>query len=75
MPKLPQVSAPRLIKAFEKLGFEKTSQKGSHIKMKDASGRTVIIPNHKQTKKGTLKKGSSNPLRISVGQLLNLLKD
>jgi len=31
MPKLPQVSAPRLIKAFEKLGFEKTSQKGKTL--------------------------------------------
>lgn len=56
MPKLPQVSATGLVHAFEKMGFEKVSQKGSHIKMQDNKGRTAIIPNHKNIKPGTLKK-------------------
>lgn len=69
MPKLPQVSALELIRAFQKMGFTKVSQKGSHIKMQDAQGRTAIIPNHKTIKSGTLKKGILNPLGISVEEL------
>ena len=73
MPKLPQISALELIKAFKKLNFEVISQKGSHIKMRDPSGKTAIIPNHKQIKKGTLKKGILNPLNITVEELIKLL--
>lgn len=74
MPKLPQVSAAELVSAFQKMGFEKVGQKGSHIKMRDARGRTAIIPNHKNIKPGTLKKGILNPLEISVEELIKNLK-
>jgi predicted RNA binding protein YcfA (HicA-like mRNA interferase family) len=73
MPKLPQVSATELVKAFQNMGFIKIGQKGSHIKMKDSHGRTVIIPNHKHIKPGTLKKGILNPLDISVAELIKHL--
>jgi len=56
------------------MGFSKVSQKGSHIKMQDNNARTVIIPNHKTIKPGTLKKGILNPLSISVQELINALK-
>lgn len=74
MPKLPQVSATELVKAFQNMDFVKVSQKGSHIKMKDSRGRTTIIPNHKRIKTGTLKKGILNPLDISVAELIKHLK-
>jgi predicted RNA binding protein YcfA (HicA-like mRNA interferase family) len=74
MPKLPQVSATELIRAFQGMGFVKVGQKGSHIKMKDSEGRTAIIPNHKNIKPGTLKKGILNPLGISVEELIKFLK-
>ena len=74
MPKLPQISALELIRAFQKMGFSKVSQKGSHIKMQDTQGRTAIIPNHKTIKPGTLKKGILNPLGISVEDLIKHLK-
>ncbi len=74
MPKQPQVSATELVKVFQKMGFAKVGQKGSHIKMRDGSGRTVIIPNHKSIKQGTLKKGILNPLGISVEELIRYLK-
>jgi predicted RNA binding protein YcfA (HicA-like mRNA interferase family) len=74
MPKLPQVSAAELVSAFQNMGFVKVSQKGSHIKMKDTTGRTAIIPNHKDIKPGTLKKGILNPLGISVQELIDSLK-
>jgi predicted RNA binding protein YcfA (HicA-like mRNA interferase family) len=73
MPRQPKVSASQLVKAFEKMGFVKVSQKGSHIKMKARDGRTAIIPNHKLIKPGTLKKGILNPLGISVEELIDKL--
>ena len=74
MPKLPIVSAAELVRAFGKIGFKKVSQKGSHIKLRDQTGRVVVIPNHLEIKKGTLKKGILNPLGISVDELIELLK-
>ena len=74
MPKLPRISAKDLVRVFKKIGFEIVVQRGSHIKMKDLSDRTVIIPNHKQIKLGTLKNGILNPMDISVEQLIKLLK-
>lgn len=73
MPKLPVVSGRELVKVFRKLGFIFVSQRGDHLKMKHPDGRTVIIPNHKTIKKGTLKKGILNPLHISVEELIKLL--
>lgn len=74
MPKLPQVSAKDLIRAFRKIKFEIVHQRGSHIKMKNKSGETVTIPNYKIIKKGTLKKGILNPLHMTVAQLIHLLE-
>jgi len=73
MPKIPRISSKQLIKAFEKMGFSKVGQKGSHIKMKDSTGKVVIIPDHKNIKLGTLKKGILNPLNISVSELIDFL--
>ncbi|PIZ64298.1 hypothetical protein CO051_05675 [Candidatus Roizmanbacteria bacterium CG_4_9_14_0_2_um_filter_39_13] len=73
MPKLPIVSARKLIKAFQQMGFEKVRQTGSHIVLKHADCRIAIVPNHKEIKKGTLRNGILKPLNISVEQLLNNL--
>ena len=58
MPKLPQISGRELVKVFIKDGWYKVSQKGSHVKLKKdfkPVGRaTIIIPQHKVLKKGTL---------------------
>ena len=56
------------------MGFARVSQKGSHIKMKHSDGRMTVIPNHKEIKAGTLKKGILNPLGISVAELIKHLK-
>lgn len=74
MPKLPRVSANQSVSAFQKMGFVKVSQRGSHIKMQDTQGRTAVIPNHKLIKPGTLKKGILNPLGITVEELIRHLK-
>ena len=55
-PKPPLVSGRRLIKALQKMGYRKVSQKGSHIKVKnDETGTFAIIPDHKELDRWTLK--------------------
>lgn len=54
--KYSQISAKTLIKFLVGFGFEVVSQKGSHIKLQKENGskKTVIVPNHKIIKPGTL---------------------
>lgn len=55
-PKPASMSGQRLVKIFKKLGYEEISQKGSHIKMKNyETGSTVIIPDHKELDRWTLR--------------------
>lgn len=54
MGRLPIVSGAEVVKALGKLGFTKVSQKGSHVKLKNESGRVVIVPMHDELARGTL---------------------
>jgi len=57
LPKLPQISGRELGKLLVKAGFELVGQKGSHTKFVRLEGkykRTIIVPDHKILKKGTL---------------------
>ena len=55
-PKPALISGRKLIKIFNKLGYEKISQKGSHIKVKNYdTGSVIIIPDHKELDRWTLK--------------------
>lgn len=51
---LPVVSGRKAVRALEKAGFNQVSQKGSHIKLRNDVGRTVIVPLHRQLARGTL---------------------
>jgi len=76
MPKLPQISANQLLHVLNKIGFRKVSQKGSHIKLQRSTGQrvqTIIVPNHKTIRKGTLKNGILNQIPLSVEEFLKLL--
>ena len=53
MPKLPHLSGAEIQRAFEKLGFNKVRQNGSHVIMKRES-RGCVIPLHREVKIGTL---------------------
>ena len=57
MPKLGKFSGKEVCKILEKNGFTQIRQAGSHIvlqkKFRDAT-TTVIVPNHKEIKIGTL---------------------
>lgn len=37
-----------------KVGFAEVSRKGSHVKLRNDSGRTVIVPDHRELARGTL---------------------
>jgi predicted RNA binding protein YcfA (HicA-like mRNA interferase family) len=75
MPKLPNVTAPALITALEKIGFVIIRQKGSHVRMKHDDGRVVTIPVHtgKDIGKGLLLK-ILRDADISKEDLIDLLK-
>lgn len=78
MPKLPSISGKEVVKALKKIGFESISQKGSHIKLQrireNCYTETVIVPNHKVVRKGTLRNGILKPINLSVQDFVNLLK-
>ena len=56
MPTLPNLSGKAVVKVFERDGWEKARQRGSHIVMvKDGSMTTLSVPDHKEVAKGTLR--------------------
>jgi len=44
--KLPVISAARLVKVLNKLGFQPIRQRGSHAFFRHADGRTTVVPMH-----------------------------
>jgi len=56
MPKLPVVSGEKAIKAFEKIGYVRARQKGSHVSLKKAGAKPFPVPLHKELKDGTLRR-------------------
>ena len=58
MSKIPQVSGCQVVKALSKIGYEKDRQKGSHIvlRQKVYPHRRIVVPDHKEIAKGTLRK-------------------
>ncbi len=59
MPKLKVLSGKEVVGILEAFGFEEAGQKGSHIKLKrthsNGTKQVLIIPNHQELDKGTLK--------------------
>lgn len=53
MPKLPRVSGDTVVRALERLGFEKLRQSGSHVIMRRGS-KGCVVPMHREVKLGTL---------------------
>jgi predicted RNA binding protein YcfA (HicA-like mRNA interferase family) len=74
MARLPQLSGKDVQKALVRAGYYPVSQKGSHLKIRrDNPRRTVIVPNHKVIKKGTLR-GIITDAGLTTEEFLNLLK-
>jgi predicted RNA binding protein YcfA (HicA-like mRNA interferase family) len=51
--KLPVVNGAELVRAFERAGWRKLRQTGSHVRM-EYGGDHVTIPLHKPLRRGTL---------------------
>jgi predicted RNA binding protein YcfA (HicA-like mRNA interferase family) len=53
MPKLPHISGLAIVKARERLGFERLRQSGNHVVM-GRNGKGCVAPMHREVKVGTL---------------------
>jgi predicted RNA binding protein YcfA (HicA-like mRNA interferase family) len=51
---LPVVSGKETVQALRRAGFAVVSTRGSHQKLRDAEGRVVIVPLHRELARGTL---------------------
>jgi predicted RNA binding protein YcfA (HicA-like mRNA interferase family) len=71
MPKMPHVSGSEAVSALQRLGFEVTRQKGSHIVMRRGSSGCVV-PNHREIKTGTLS-GILRQAGVSVEEFIAAL--
>ena len=56
MLKLPAVSGAELIKILGKLGYSRTRQRGSHVRLECFGRKSVTIPNYKIIGKSLLRK-------------------
>jgi predicted RNA binding protein YcfA (HicA-like mRNA interferase family) len=57
MQKLPRLSGKEVIKILAKVGFLPARQTGSHIiltKQTEQGKKALVVPNHKEVRKGTL---------------------
>ncbi len=52
-PSLPIVSGRDVVRALTKAGFREVSRRGSHLKLRNETGRTVIVPMHRELARGT----------------------
>ena len=74
-----QVSGPDLAHALRKLGYERSRQEGSHIRLTMQINGThhVTVPNHSLLKVGTLLGGVLKPVaahhHLTVDELLQKL--
>ncbi|MHB1210572.1 MAG: type II toxin-antitoxin system HicA family toxin [Acidimicrobiales bacterium] len=71
-PALPVVSGQETVTALEKIGFTQVGQKGSHVKLRDQGGRTVIVPIHRELARGTLS-AIIRQSGITVSEFIDLL--
>lgn len=74
MGKLGNISGKEAVKAFQKAGWEKVGQVGSHLVMTKPNIRVNLsIPQHKELSTGTLRALIRNS-GMSVDEFISLLK-
>jgi predicted RNA binding protein YcfA (HicA-like mRNA interferase family) len=72
VPKLPVVSGADTGRALGRGGFGEIAQRGSHVKMRHADGRTAIVPLHRELAPGTLR-SILRQAGLSVDEFVTLL--
>ena len=74
-PRLPVVSGKQLIRILQKFGYEMARQKGSHVRLRNATEPyrlPVTVPMHDELAIGTLKRILQDA-KISIEQLISSL--
>ena len=72
-PKPPLRSGKEIVRAFQRIGYYRVDQRGSHIKIRnDTTQITLIIPDHKEVDRWTLK-GILKDAEITVEEFMKLL--
>ncbi len=73
MPKLPVLSGEQAVRAFERAGWRRDRQRGSHVVMlREGFNVSLSVPQHRELAPGTLR----SLIRLSgmtVGQFLELV--
>lgn len=73
MSKLPSISGQECVSALSKAGFQFKRQEGSHIVLRrDMPFAQVVVPNHKELDRGTLR-AILRQADIEVDEFLKLL--
>ncbi|MDJ0618704.1 MAG: type II toxin-antitoxin system HicA family toxin [Calothrix sp. MO_192.B10] len=73
MSKLPSISGKECIKVLEKLGFYQKRRESSHIILRrDEPFAQVVVPDHQQLAKGTLR-AIIRDVDLSVEEFVSLL--
>lgn len=55
MPSLPVISGDEAVRAFERLGYEKVRQRGSHVRLAAEGRGSLTVPRKRELKRGTLR--------------------
>lgn len=72
--KLPIVHGKRVVRAFVRLGWQKVSQRGSHVKMVHSQKENpIIIPLHREIDRGTLS-GILKDADVTVEEFIDVLR-
>lgn len=74
MPPVPILKPREVVKAFEKLGWQVSRQRGSHIILtKQGHIATLSVPNHAEVARGTLRSLIARA-GITIDEFLEVLK-
>lgn len=75
MSKLPRISGRECVKVLAKIGFYIKRQQGSHIILRrDNPFAQVVVPNHKELDKGTLR-SIIRQAEIEVNEFIRLRRE
>jgi len=74
VPPLPVISGEACIAALAKIGYRRTRQRGSHVRLAGASGRPPLtVPLHSTLDRGTLR-AIIRDAGLAVEEFLGLVK-
>ncbi len=73
MPQLPILSGKEIVRAFEKIGYIFSHQRGSHMRLHNENQPPITVPNYSVVSRGLLRKILRDS-KISPEKFLRLLK-